>query len=192
MRRFQCASRRLVTEASARPVYSLFSTVIHFLNHAPLFPDRPVFSFHRMWPPEHPKCYSFHLMDTGNDPRTRAKCHFVLLCFALDDRESLDHIATKWDPEITGRPTGRWPTAVLVGTKRDVWDPSAPGAVAQSDIDKVANEIRNHGFVEQSLFFAPRSKTRLSGRSATNLLASARRTYATSRKASAICNFQAK
>jgi hypothetical protein len=73
------------------------------------------------------------------EKESAAKYHIVLLCFALDDPESLSNIATKWAPELCK--AGPGPKRLLVGTKRDLWNPTAPGAISQADIDETANNL---------------------------------------------------
>jgi hypothetical protein len=77
-----------------------------------------------------------HVREMTGEQESVAACHIVLLCFALDDPESLSKIATKWAPEINFRPR-----RLLIGTKRDLWNPTAPGAISQADIDETAENL---------------------------------------------------
>jgi hypothetical protein len=65
----------------------------------------------------------------------------TLFCFALDDPESLRSVRTKWLPDAG--PFYRHEQArVLVGTKSDLWNPSAPGAISQKEIDAAREMLR--------------------------------------------------
>jgi GTPase SAR1 family protein len=66
--------------------------------------------------------------------------HCVLICFALDDPDSLKHLVAKWYVEL--RKENRIAPVVLVGTKSDLWQPGQPGAITQADIDSTARQIR--------------------------------------------------
>lgn len=93
------------------------------------------------------KQYCLHLWDTAGQeefdrlrPMSYSKCDVVLVCFALDNRESLKNVTEKWYQEILQfRPKA---AVILVGTKADLWDPKAPDAITQAEIDKVATQIK--------------------------------------------------
>ena len=93
------------------------------------------------------KTYCLHLWDTAGQeeydrlrPMSYSKCDVVLVCFALNDKETLNNVKDKWYTEIKEF----CPNAakILVGTKADLWDPTKPGAITQNDINKVATEIK--------------------------------------------------
>jgi len=56
-----------------------------------------------------------------------------VICFSMDDANSLQNILTTWLPEIKAVTKSRKPTIVLVGTKSDV----VKAACQQEDIEKV-------------------------------------------------------
>ena len=93
------------------------------------------------------KTYCLHLWDTSGQeeydrlrPMSYAKCDVVLICFSLDNKESLKNVIDKWKLEIVED----CPKAaiVLVGTKMDLWDPKSEGAITQAEIDDVAKQIK--------------------------------------------------
>lgn len=93
------------------------------------------------------KQYCLHLWDTAGQeeydrlrPMSYRKCDVVLICFALNNPESLDNVKDKWIHEV--KEYCPKAAVVLVGTKSDVWDPNAPGAITQAQIDDVATQIK--------------------------------------------------
>jgi small GTP-binding protein len=93
------------------------------------------------------KQFAMHLWDTAGQeeydrlrPMSYNKCDVVLICFALNNQESLKNVSERWLPEV--REYAPKASIVLVGTKSDLWDPTAPGAITQADIDAVATEIK--------------------------------------------------
>ncbi|KAH0794221.1 rho-related GTP-binding protein RhoA-D-like [Histomonas meleagridis] len=93
------------------------------------------------------KTYCLHLWDTAGQeeydrlrPMSYAKCDVVLICFSLDNKESLKNVVDKWKLEIIEY----CPKAavILVGTKSDLWDKNADGAITQEDIDNVAKQVK--------------------------------------------------
>jgi small GTP-binding protein len=91
------------------------------------------------------KQYLIHLWDTAGQeeydhlrPASYAKCDVVLICFSLADPVSLQHVSDVWIREVnTYAPKA---AIILVGTKSDLWQPSAAGAITQSHIDTVASK----------------------------------------------------
>jgi Ras family protein A len=63
-----------------------------------------------------------------------------LICFALDNPESLKNVVTKWFAEV--KQYCPKAAVVLVGTKSDLWKPGEPGSISQAEIDATANEIK--------------------------------------------------
>lgn len=92
------------------------------------------------------KQYVLHLWDTAGQeeydrlrPMSYAKCDVVLICFALNSPETLKSVTSQWILEI--KEYCPKSVVVLVGTKSDLWDKSAEGAIKQEDIDNVAKQI---------------------------------------------------
>lgn len=93
------------------------------------------------------KQYCLHLWDTAGQeeydrlrPMSYSKCDVVLICFALDNPESFRNVTDKWLVEV--KEYAPKAAVVLVGTKSDLWDPNAPGAITQAQIDKLCTEIK--------------------------------------------------
>jgi len=93
------------------------------------------------------KNYCLHLWDTAGQeeydrlrPMSYSKCDVVLVCFALNDRETFNNVSEKWFVEI--QEFAPKAAILLVGTKSDLWDPTAPGAITQDEINKVATRIK--------------------------------------------------
>jgi small GTP-binding protein len=85
--------------------------------------------------------YCLHIWDTAGQqeydrlrPMSYRKCDVVLICFALDARETLNNVTAKWIVEIKEY----CPRAaiVLVGTKSDVWNPNAEEHVKPDEIQR--------------------------------------------------------
>ena len=90
------------------------------------------------------KQYCLHLWDTAGQeeydrlrPMSYSKCDVVLVCFALNDKDSLNNVKDKWFNELKEF----CPNAarILVGTKADLWDKTA---ITEDEISKVATEIK--------------------------------------------------
>lgn len=93
------------------------------------------------------KTYCLHLWDTAGQeeydrlrPMSYANCDVVLICFALNNPETLKNVTDKWMLEINEF----CPKAaiVLVGTKADLWKQNEEGAITQEQIDNVAKQIK--------------------------------------------------
>jgi small GTP-binding protein len=80
-----------------------------------------------------------------HNPQAYAKCDVVLICFALDSPESLKNVTTNWLVEVKEY----CPRAalVLVGTKSDLWDRSAPNAITEDQIHEVTAATRPCKFI---------------------------------------------
>ena len=95
------------------------------------------------------KQFCLHLWDTAGQeeydrlrPMSYAKCDCVLICFALNNADTLKSVESQWILECKEY----CPKAaiVLVGTKADLWKPSEDGAITQDQIDEVAKRV--HAF----------------------------------------------
>jgi len=70
------------------------------------------------------------------------------MCFSVVDRESFDHISTKWLPELK-----RYcPTVpiVLVGTKTDLRDPANEDHITTKQGERLAKELKMQSYLECS------------------------------------------
>ncbi|KAK8885722.1 hypothetical protein M9Y10_041174 [Tritrichomonas musculus] len=92
------------------------------------------------------KQYNLHLWDTAGQeeydrlrPMSYAKCDVALICFALDNPDSLKSVTSQWILEI--REYCPKAPVILIGTKSDLWNPDEEGAITQSQIDDVAKQI---------------------------------------------------
>jgi small GTP-binding protein len=93
------------------------------------------------------KQFAMHLWDTAGQeeydrlrPMSYNKCDVVLICFALNNRDSLRSVTSRWFPEV--KEYAPKAAIILVGTKSDVWDRKASGAITQAEIDAVAAQIK--------------------------------------------------
>ena len=93
------------------------------------------------------KTYTLHLWDTAGQeeydrlrPMSYSKCDVVLVCFALNDRESFKNVTEKWFVEI--QEFAPKAAIVLVGTKADLWDTNAKDSITQAEINQVATKIK--------------------------------------------------
>jgi Ras family protein A len=93
------------------------------------------------------KQYCLHLRDTRGQeeydrlrPLSYAKCHCVLICFALEWRGYLKNVVTRWFAEV--KQYCPKAAVVLVGTKSDLWNKAEPDAITQADIDSTAAQIK--------------------------------------------------
>jgi GTPase SAR1 family protein len=89
--------------------------------------------------------YRLEFWESGNEIKAPEGSGVLILCFALDDPESLKSVRTRW-PAVWSR---RGRPKLLIGTKSDLWNRSAPGAISQADIDAAAEELRTGGVVEK-------------------------------------------
>jgi small GTP-binding protein len=101
------------------------------------------------------KQYCLHLWDTAGQeeydrlrPMSYAKCHCVLICFALDNPESLKNVVTKWFAEV--KQYCPKAAVVLVGTKSDLWKQGEAGSITQADIDSTAAQIKAYKAIQCS------------------------------------------
>ncbi|OHT05891.1 small GTP-binding protein [Tritrichomonas foetus] len=110
------------------------------------------------------KQFCLHLWDTAGQeeydrlrPMSYAKCDVVLICFALNNPESLKSVTSQWYIEIKEY----CPKAaiVLVGTKSDLWDKDQDGAITQEQIDEVAKQV--HAF--KSINCSAKAKENIEG-----------------------------
>jgi GTPase SAR1 family protein len=106
------------------------------------------------------KQYKLHLQDAWGDipsegpviPKTPCFsilpgfdwAHCILLCFALDNPYSLKRLT---DCSAAVKRYDYKALFVLVGTKSDLWNPGAPGAISQADIDAAAGVGKAHKVV---------------------------------------------
>jgi small GTP-binding protein len=93
------------------------------------------------------KQYIIHLWDTAGQeeydrlrPASYVNCDVVLVCFALDDPVSLQHVPEVWIREVNSYAPKA--AVILVGTKSDIWDPTAPGAITQAQIDATVTKVK--------------------------------------------------
>ena len=89
------------------------------------------------------KTYCLHLWDTAGQeeydrlrPMSYSKCDVVLVCFALNDPDTLKNVTDKWYAEIKEFSPNA--AKILVGTKLDLWDKTK---IPQTEIDRIAKEI---------------------------------------------------
>lgn len=95
------------------------------------------------------KQYEIRLHDTAGQeeydklrPMSYAKTDVILMCFALDDPDSLKKCVDKWIVEK--REYCPKAAVLLIGTKSELWKPDEEGAITQSQIDDVAKEIGSY------------------------------------------------
>jgi GTPase SAR1 family protein len=96
--------------------------------------------------------YCLYLYDTPVQPeypRLRegipVRYDVILFCFALNSPETLKNVTAKWFvkvPELFPKAS-----ALLVGTKSDLWDKTAPDAITQAQIDEVAAITHAYKFI---------------------------------------------
>ena len=98
------------------------------------------------------KTYCLHLWDTAGQeeydrlrPMSYAKADVVLICFALNSKESLKSVTKRWMLEINEFCPKA--SVVLVGTKSDLWDENAEDAITKEEIEQVATEIKAFKYV---------------------------------------------
>jgi small GTP-binding protein len=96
--------------------------------------------------------YCLHLWDTAGQeeydrlrPMSYSKCDVVLICFALDSPETIKNVTAKWWVEV--KEYCPHAAVLLVGTKSDLWNKSAPDAITQAQIDEVAATIQAFKFI---------------------------------------------
>ncbi|OHT12878.1 small GTP-binding protein [Tritrichomonas foetus] len=90
------------------------------------------------------KTYCLHLWDTAGQeeynrlrPMSYAKADVVLICFALNNAESLKNVTARWILEVNEYCPSA--SVVLVGTKADLWNKEE---ITQAQIDQAATEIK--------------------------------------------------
>merc|ERR1711933_67736 len=76
-------------------------------------------------------------------PLSYREANYFLLCFAVNSRDSFDHITEKWVPEIKHhQPRGGF---LLVGLKGDL-----QSQISQQEIEKCSKEIGADAYIQAS------------------------------------------
>ena len=83
------------------------------------------------------------------------KSDVILICFALNDPDSLKNAANQWFGEVNEY----CPNApiILIGTKSELWKPDEDGAITQAQIDEVAKQINAY----KTIICSPRNNTNI-------------------------------
>lgn len=91
--------------------------------------------------------YNMHLWDTAGQqeydrlrPMFYVKTEVILMCFSLNDPDSLKNVTNKWIIEV--REYCPKAAVILIGTHSELWNPNEDGAITQAQIDDVAKEIK--------------------------------------------------
>jgi small GTP-binding protein len=100
------------------------------------------------------KQHSLHLLDTcGSDLDYSFRviypiCDVFLVCFSLNDRETLNNIPLIWFPYIKKFASNA--PILLVGTKSDLWKPGEDNHTLPAQIDQVFQQVKAFKFIECS------------------------------------------
>jgi Ras homolog gene family, member A len=86
--------------------------------------------------------------------RLRPLCYpdsnVILICFSIDNYDSLENVVEKWQPEVL-QYTGHLKVPyILVGTKRDLRGPTRGEGVSYLEGEAIARRIGARGYIECS------------------------------------------
>ncbi|CCF58637.1 hypothetical protein KAFR_0F00400 [Kazachstania africana CBS 2517] len=83
-------------------------------------------------------------------PLSYTQTNIFIVCFAINENDSLQHVRTKWIPEISqASKNSEPPNILLVGTKGDLRD-TADNCIPRTDIEHVQNHCGSIDYIECS------------------------------------------